>query len=162
ARRHGAGPGPARRRPPRDAPRQRTDRTRQAEPRTVDAPPAPSPAACLSSPGSLPAPARLMCGIVGGVAPVRLDPAIVERMRERLAHRGPDAAGLWSTRDGRVCLGHRRLAIVDLSPDANQPMLSADGRLAVTLNGEIYNFRALRTELERLGSAFRTSSDTEV
>jgi asparagine synthase (glutamine-hydrolysing) len=103
-----------------------------------------------------------MCGIAGAVAAGRVDPVVVERMRDRLAHRGPDASGLWSTRDGRVCLGHRRLSIVDLSPEANQPMLSADGRLVVSLNGELYNFRALRRELEQLGSAFRTSSDTEV
>ena len=103
-----------------------------------------------------------MCGIVGAVAGAPVDRALVERMRDRLVHRGPDAAGLWSSADGRVCLGHRRLAIVDLSPEANQPFLSADGRYAVTLNGEIYNFRALRAELERAGETFRTSSDTEV
>ena len=74
------------------------------------------------------------------------------RMRDRLTHRGPDAAGLWSTADRRVCLGHRRLAIVDLSPEANQPFLSADGRHAIVLNGEIYNFRALREELEAAGA----------
>jgi asparagine synthase (glutamine-hydrolysing) len=103
-----------------------------------------------------------MCGIVGAVSASRVDASLVERMRDRLVHRGPDAAGLWSSPDGRVVLGHRRLAIVDLSPEANQPFLSADGSCAVTLNGEIYNFRALRRELEREGARFRTSSDTEV
>ena len=86
-------------------------------------------------------------------API-IDVATARRALDAIAHRGPDAAGLWSTPDGRVCLGHRRLAIVDLSPDANQPMLSADGRLAVTLNGEIYNFRALRTRKFQINIPF--------
>ena len=103
-----------------------------------------------------------MCGIVGAVAIGPVDRLLVERMRDRLVHRGPDAAGLWASDDGRVCLGHRRLAIVDLSPDANQPFVSADGRCVLTLNGEIYNYRTLRSELERDGVRFRTSSDTEV
>jgi asparagine synthase (glutamine-hydrolysing) len=103
-----------------------------------------------------------MCGIAGSVAPWRVDEALIERMRDRLAHRGPDAAGLWSSPDGRVCLGHRRLTIVDLSPEANQPFHSADGRLSLILNGEVYNFRALREELAAEGVSFRTRSDTEV
>ncbi len=103
-----------------------------------------------------------MCGIVGAVASSAVDPLLVERMRDRLSHRGPDAAGLWSTADRRVCLGHRRLTIVDPSPEANQPVLSADGRYSLTLNGEIYNFRALREELAAGGVALRTRSDTEV
>lgn len=103
-----------------------------------------------------------MCGIVGAVAASQVDPALVERMRDRLAHRGPDAAGLWSSADGRVCLGHRRLSVVDLSTEANQPFVSSDGSHAVSLNGEIYNFRALRSELEAEGARFRTRSDTEV
>src|SRR5688572_6116785 len=103
-----------------------------------------------------------MCGIAGAVAPSPVDTDVVLRMCDRLAHRGPDAAGLWASSDGRVCLGHRRLAIVDLSPDANQPFLSADGRLALTFNGEIYNWQALRAELEEAGVRFRTRSDTEV
>ena len=103
-----------------------------------------------------------MCGIVGAVSATAVDVDLVERMRDRLTHRGPDAAVLWSTEDRRVCLGHRRLSIVDLSPDADQPFLSADGRHAIVLNGEIYNFRALRDELEAVGARFRTSSDTEV
>lgn len=103
-----------------------------------------------------------MCGIAGAVAPSPVDTDVVLHMCDRLAHRGPDAAGLWASSDGRVCLGHRRLAIVDLSPDANQPFLSADGRLALTFNGEIYNWQALRAELEEDGVRFRTRSDTEV
>ena len=103
-----------------------------------------------------------MCGIVGVLARHRIDPGIVETMRDRLRHRGPDHAGLWQSADGRTCLGHRRLAIIDLAPEANQPFASTDGRYQVTFNGEICNYRALRTELEREGVRFRTSSDTEV
>ena len=73
----------------------------------------------------------LMCGIVGVLGAAPVDRALVERMRDRLAHRGPDAAGLWSSADGRVALGHRRLSIIDTSAAANQPFLSADGSLAV-------------------------------
>ena len=83
-------------------------------------------------------------------------------MRDQLAHRGPDDRGLWLSADSRVCLGFRRLAIVDLSRDANQPFASADGRYVVVFNGEIYNFKSLRIELETAGVVFRTSSDTEV
>ncbi|MGH2868299.1 MAG: asparagine synthetase B family protein, partial [Solirubrobacteraceae bacterium] len=103
-----------------------------------------------------------MCGIVGVASRREVDQELAERMRDLLAHRGPDAAGSWTSEDRRVCLGHRRLAIIDPSPEANQPFLSADGRYAITFNGEIYNFRALRAELERSGSLFRTRSDTEV
>lgn len=103
-----------------------------------------------------------MCGIVGAVGREPIESALVERMRDRLVHRGPDAAGIWSSPDRRVCLGHRRLSIVDLSPEANQPFVSGDGRFAITLNGEIYNFRALRRELQTEGVTFRTRSDTEV
>lgn len=74
--------------------------------------------------------------------------------------RGPDAEGLWSS--AGMVLGHRRLAILDLDARANQPMVSADGRYAIVFNGEIYNFRELRRELEADGVAFRTTSDTEV
>ena len=103
-----------------------------------------------------------MCGIVGAVSASPVDRGLIERMRDRLAHRGPDAEGLWATEDGRVCLGHRRLSIVDLSADANQPFVSSDGRFVLAHNGEIYNFRALRAELEGIGVSFRTRSDTEV
>jgi asparagine synthase (glutamine-hydrolysing) len=103
-----------------------------------------------------------MCGIAGALSPVPVDAGVVERMRDRLAHRGPDAAGLWRSPDERVCLGHRRLAVIDLSAEANQPFVSADGRFVVTYNGELYNFRALRSELAQLGAGFRTACDTEV
>jgi asparagine synthase (glutamine-hydrolysing) len=103
-----------------------------------------------------------MCGIVGVVSAAPVEAAALARMRDALAHRGPDHAGIWRSADGRVCLGHRRLAIIDLDAEANQPMLSADGRFALTFNGEIYNYRALRRELEAEGSRFSTTSDTEV
>jgi asparagine synthase (glutamine-hydrolysing) len=82
--------------------------------------------------------------------------------REAMRARGPDGAGTWWSADRRCALGHRRLAILDLSERAAQPMASADGNLVITFNGEIYNYRALRTELEKEGFAFRTTSDTEV
>jgi len=103
-----------------------------------------------------------MCGIVGVVSGAPVDRGIVEQMRDRLAHRGPDHAGLWRSMDGHVCLGHRRLSIIDLDARSNQPMCSEDGRLVVTFNGEIYNYRSVRARLERTGVRFRTSSDTEV
>jgi asparagine synthase (glutamine-hydrolysing) len=83
-------------------------------------------------------------------------------MRDYMAARGPDGAGDWIASDGRVGLGHRRLSIIDLSDHATQPMQSSDGKLVVTFNGEIYNYAALRGELEAKGHAFRTHSDTEV
>jgi asparagine synthase (glutamine-hydrolysing) len=83
-------------------------------------------------------------------------------MTAALAHRGPDGDGVWSSADGRCHFGHRRLSILDLSDAAAQPMLDAAGRIAVTFNGEIYNFRDLRTELEAEGVRFRSSGDTEV
>jgi asparagine synthase (glutamine-hydrolysing) len=103
-----------------------------------------------------------MCGIVGVLDAQPVSRALVEGMRDRLAHRGPDAAGLWASGDERVVLGHRRLSIIDRSAAANQPFLSSDGSLALILNGEIYNFRALRRELEAAGASFRTTSDSEV
>src|SRR5712671_21438 len=103
-----------------------------------------------------------MCGIVGVVSRSAIASDTVERMRDRLAHRGPDHAGLWRSKDGRVCLGHRRLSIIDLDVRSNQPMSSHDDRFKVTLNGEIYNYRALRARLGREGVRFRTESDTEV
>ena len=103
-----------------------------------------------------------MCGIVGVLSTSIVEPASVERMRDKLAHRGPDHAGLWRSADGRICLGHRRLAIIDLDARANQPMSSSDGRLVVTFNGEIYNYRSVRARLETDGVRFRTDSDTEV
>jgi asparagine synthase (glutamine-hydrolysing) len=105
-----------------------------------------------------------MCGILGILGPrgrvIGIDDAAVIRMRDRMAHRGPDGAGLW--RNGNAILAHRRLAVIDRSEAAGQPMLSGDGRYAIVYNGELYNDAELREELGRAGAAqFRTSSDTE-
>ena len=108
-----------------------------------------------------------MCGITGWIATREgesVSGAVVEAMRDALAHRGPDGVGLWVSPDRRVGLGFRRLAIVDLSPTANQPMVNSaeDGAIRVVFNGEIYNHRALRRELEAAGHVFTTDhSDTE-
>jgi asparagine synthase (glutamine-hydrolysing) len=109
-----------------------------------------------------------MCGIAGTFAygatlaagSERADE--VRRMCERMASRGPDGHGIWTSGDERVVLGHRRLSIIDLSDRASQPMLSATGKLAITFNGEIYNYRELKAGLQRRGCVFRTTSDTEV
>jgi asparagine synthase (glutamine-hydrolysing) len=79
-----------------------------------------------------------------------------------MAHRGPDGSNTWANEDGRVVLGHRRLAIIDTSPANAQPMVSCDGGLAITYNGEIYNYRELRSELEGMGARFVTQGDVEV
>jgi asparagine synthase (glutamine-hydrolysing) len=103
-----------------------------------------------------------MCGIVGVLhldgRPV--DPVVVEGMRDALIHRGPDDAGLWV--DGPVALGHRRLSILDLSEAGRMPMGSPDGRVQAVFNGEVYNFQALRAELEVKGHAFHSGTDSEV
>lgn len=81
--------------------------------------------------------------------------------RDHMHARGPDGAGLWWSGNRRCGIAHRRLSIIDLSERANQPMLSADGRFIIVFNGEIYNYPALRQELENEGAQFRTASDTE-
>lgn len=83
-------------------------------------------------------------------------------MQSCLVHRGPDGRGIYISRDGQAGLVHTRLAILDLSPSGHQPMASAEGRYHVVFNGEIYNFRELREELEAEGEQFHTQSDTEV
>ncbi len=107
-----------------------------------------------------------MCGIAGlyaylDVAP-QVDRAELSRMNARMAPRGPDGSGDWFAADGRVGFTHRRLAIIDLSERGAQPMHSADGTLTITFNGEIYNYRELKAELEAKGYRFRSDSDTEV
>lgn len=104
-----------------------------------------------------------MCGIAG-FCNFRGDwQKNIERMCDMMIHRGPDAAGVWASEDHRVVLGHRRLAIVDLSPAGSQPMLSHDERYVIAYNGEIYNHSAIRKKLLAEGKVrgFRGSSDTE-
>lgn len=111
-----------------------------------------------------------MCGIFGIVAlsgrEPSLDDAHCARLRDMLAHRGPDGTGLWRRRN--AVLAHRRLAVVDLSPEAAQPMVSADGRFALVYNGELYNDAEVRREIEQRGASagggfrgFRTRCDAE-
>jgi asparagine synthase (glutamine-hydrolysing) len=105
-----------------------------------------------------------VCGINGIVrlGAAGFDPDEILRARDRMAPRGPDGAGAWLSPGGRVGLGHRRLAIIDLSAAAAQPMAFADGRYRIVFNGEIYNYRELRDELQSVGVALETRSDTEV
>lgn len=108
-----------------------------------------------------------MCGICGfvdgaGDRPAADIAALVAAMAATLARRGPDGEGVWVDAAAGVGLGHRRLAIIDLSPGGRQPRVSADGRLVITYNGEIYNYRELRAELETAGHRFESQSDTEV
>lgn len=108
-----------------------------------------------------------MCGIVGifrQTAEARpIDPARLSVMRDSMAHRGPDGFGQWIDVGGVIGLGHRRLSIIDLDQRANQPMVHPDGSLALTFNGEIYNYREVRKELQMAGvSGWQTTSDTEV
>jgi asparagine synthase (glutamine-hydrolysing) len=102
-----------------------------------------------------------MCGIAGCYQQAD-GHKLTDVMTERIAHRGPDAGALWSHEDERsaIHLGHRRLSIIDLSTAANQPLVKRG--LALVYNGELYNYRELRAELEKQGAAFITSSDTEV
>jgi asparagine synthase (glutamine-hydrolysing) len=107
-----------------------------------------------------------MCGLAGilsghGYSNAQLSD-YARRMTQPIAHRGPDDHGVWVDERAGIALGFRRLAILDLSPSGHQPMVSATGRYVVAFNGEIYNFRMLRNELEAYGHAFLGSSDTEV
>ncbi len=103
-----------------------------------------------------------MCGITGfwnlsrHLSSSELQ-AIAQNMSDTLVHRGPDDGGSWVDAEAGIALGHRRLAIVDLSPEGHQPMVSADGRYALAFNGEIYNFLELRHQMKALGHHFRGS-----
>ncbi|MEX0921649.1 MAG: asparagine synthase (glutamine-hydrolyzing) [Rhodovibrionaceae bacterium] len=107
-----------------------------------------------------------MCGIVGSYAFASAAPPLaaarLRAVRDAMALRGPDAAGQWISPDQRVGLGHRRLAIIDLSAGSAQPMVSACGRYRMVYNGEIYNYRELRGELEQAGYRPRSASDSEI
>lgn len=100
-----------------------------------------------------------MCGIAGST---RTTPDLLRRMAARLAHRGPDADGVWHDEASGAGLAHARLAIIDLTPGGAQPMASPCGRWVLAFNGEIYNYAQLRAELEQAGEHFVSSSDTEV
>ena len=103
-----------------------------------------------------------MCGIAGLInlngAPV--SSVVLKKMTDTIAHRGPDGEGQWI--EGNVGIGHRRLAVIDLGPAGHQPMITGDHRFVLSYNGEIYNYREIRTELEALGYSFRSQTDSEV
>jgi len=103
-----------------------------------------------------------MCGIAGIIHldGASVSPPILQKMTDAIAHRGPDGEGHWI--EGNVGLGHRRLAIIDLSPAGHQPMISIDHRYVFSYNGEVYNYRELRSELEAAGYWFRSKTDSEV
>ena len=103
-----------------------------------------------------------MCGIVGifniDGSPVSV--TVLRKMANMIAHRGPDGEGFYV--DSFIGLGHRRLAIIDLSPKGYQPMITEDGKFIISYNGEIYNFLELKVQLEAKGYAFHSKTDTEV
>jgi asparagine synthase (glutamine-hydrolysing) len=101
-----------------------------------------------------------MCGIAGFLGP--WTDRLLDAMLDRINHRGPDGRAIWRDREANFAVGHARLSIIDLSTAANQPMHTADRRYVISFNGEIYNFKELRRELECAGVVFRTKSDTEV
>ena len=106
-----------------------------------------------------------MCGFAGYLgweAPLDECAEVLDRMGRAIAHRGPDDHGVWLDQSAAVGLVHRRLAIIDLSVQGHQPMVSASGGTVIAFNGEIYNHRTMRLELERAGKRFRGHSDTEV
>jgi asparagine synthase (glutamine-hydrolysing) len=103
-----------------------------------------------------------VCGLVGILRRdgESADAAHIDRMLAPMLHRGPDGRGCWA--EGEIALGHLRLSILDLSQRASQPIAAAGGEGVLVYNGEVYNFRALRRELEREGAIFASSGDTEV
>lgn len=107
-----------------------------------------------------------MCGIAGLFTTDRVDDGLLSRMAGSLSHRGPDDQGIWSDESAGIGFAHRRLSILDLSPEGHQPMHSADGRFVICFNGEIYNHAEIREQLERAGLApeagWRGHSDTEI
>lgn len=100
-----------------------------------------------------------MCGFVGFTNYIKDDGTVLKNMMDKIVHRGPDAAGMYA--DGDIALGFRRLSIIDLE-SGNQPMFNEDGSLVLVFNGEIYNFKDLRAELEKQGHIFANNSDSEV
>ena len=111
-----------------------------------------------------------MCGIAGiiNIGSTKNQRENMQRMRDRMLHRGPDGGGTWVSPDGVCTLGHQRLSILDLSDNGAQPMISHSGKSAITYNGEIYNFACVQKQLEKDAAAkgqkieFRSTCDTEV
>ena len=108
-----------------------------------------------------------MCGLAGFLDPSYSGgaqglAAVARSMADVLRHRGPDDEGIWVDADAGFALGHRRLSIIDTSPQGHQPMVAREGRHVIAYNGEVYNFQDLRRELEGSGRGFRGLSDTEV
>ena len=107
-----------------------------------------------------------MCGLIGVISKKEIPEFKAEYIDrvdyalDRMEYRGPDNKGIWS--DNAICLGHRRLSIIDLSSDGNQPLTYLDGRYIIIFNGEIYNYKELKEDLIKLGHSFRTETDTEV
>src|SRR3954465_6672874 len=104
-----------------------------------------------------------MCGVTAAYAYAgagALDRAELRAVRDHMAARGPDGAGEWFSAEGRVGFGHRRLAIIDLTDHGAQPMSSSDGNIVICFNGEIYNYRELKAQLQREGRVFVSDSDT--
>lgn len=104
-----------------------------------------------------------MCGIAGILSPKKdISKSVLQKMSDKIAHRGPDGDGFWINKTKNVGFGHRRLAILDLSDDGNQPMHYVDGRYTIVFNGEIYNFLEIRERLAKKGFEFKSECDTEV
>lgn len=103
-----------------------------------------------------------MCGIAGVATFNQISRDTIEKMIASMNHRGPDGSGVWLSPDSTVGLGHRRLAIIDLTTSASQPMVDSTKHFCIVFNGEIYNYKDLKTQLENLGCQFNSESDTEV
>ena len=103
-----------------------------------------------------------MCGVAGFINfnAEPASPVLLKKMTDAIEHRGPDGEGQWI--EGPVGIGHRRLSIIDLSPAGHQPMQTANGRFILSYNGEVYNFKEIRIELESAGVQFRSETDSEV
>ena len=101
-----------------------------------------------------------MCGIVGFTNNIDNSNDVLEKMMDRIKHRGPDAEGKYIDED--IALGHRRLSIIDVSSTGDQPIFNEDSSLVIVFNGEIYNYKDIRKELVAAGHTFRTNTDTEV
>ena len=103
-----------------------------------------------------------MCGIAGVISKGNVSVEIVSNMVKVMEKRGPDGSGILNNTDGNCVLGHARLSIIDLSENAHQPMSILDGRFTITFNGEIYNYKELKEDLNKKGACFASDSDTEV